>query len=306
MHCAVVSRNMELVKYLVSTHPKLLEQRSVDGWTPLLVAACQRKIEAVQILLDAGANPFATDLLERNMLHLLLLSPGEGGWISDPSVIPSFLKAMPRVILKRLLEQRCVENPGGLTPFARWIFTRPEPSMLFTTVLELSNVRVFEILDGAGRTLLHTVCASHLLTLLSYIPQQLIEICSQVINSSMDNLIRPIIEKAPHILFVEGKDGETPVDMVIERHLQELLRGFVSRYLRSRRWPMPCSLIHWPLFAFGTGYNGPAFLRDPYKCWEICREIVNSRKSSQPPRKLITADELDEITQLQVLPSKLT
>jgi hypothetical protein len=157
MHCAIASRNIELVKYLVSTHPELLELKSVDGWTPLLVAACQRKIEAVQILLNAGANPFTTDLLERNMLHLFLLSPGAGGWISDPSILPSFLRAMDSVILKGLLKHRCVEIPGGLTPLARWIFTRPELSILFTTVLELSNVRGFEILDGAGRTVLHTV-----------------------------------------------------------------------------------------------------------------------------------------------------
>lgn len=116
----------------------------------------------------------------------------------------------------------------------------------------------------------------------------------------MENLIRPIIEKAPHVLVLEGAKGKTPLDLVIEKQLQGLLEGFVSAYSRSGKWPTPSPLVHWPLFAFGTGYNGPTYLRDPYKSWEICQEMVNSMKSQQAPRKLITKNELDEIAQLYV------
>lgn len=160
LHCAVISRNMDLVKFLVSNHPEFLEFESVDGWTPLLFAAMERSIEAIQILLEAGAHPFATDLLGRNMLHLLLVSPGPDAR-HNLNELSSFLHSLNRLTLQKLLEQRCAENPGGLTPFARWILHRAafdhEPDVLCTTVLELSRVAMLEILDGAGRTPLHIV-----------------------------------------------------------------------------------------------------------------------------------------------------
>ena len=164
LHSAIVSRNMDLVKFLVSTHPELLELRSVDGWTPLLVAACGCRIEALQILLEAGAHPLATDPLGRNMLHLLLVSPSGSMGLFDSNLLSSFLWSMDSSTLQQLLGQRCAESPGGLTPFARWVygiravgFARPEPNILFTTVLELSNATMLQILDGAGCTPLHIV-----------------------------------------------------------------------------------------------------------------------------------------------------
>ena len=148
---------MDLVTFLVSTHPEFLEVKSIDGWTPLLVAAIVGRIEAIQILLDSGSHPFTTDPLERNMLHLLLVSPGVGTGLSDPNALSSFLRSMDNSILRELLEHRCVENPGGLTPLARWILLQPEPNVLFQTVLELSSAAVFETLDGQGCTPLHIV-----------------------------------------------------------------------------------------------------------------------------------------------------
>lgn len=140
----------------MSARPELLEAKSIDGWTPLLSAALHHRIEALHILLEAGANPFAIDPLGRNMLHLLLLNPGQG-YIPEPEKLSSFLRSMDRSVLHRLLEQRCDESPGGLTPIARWIPVRPAPNTLFTTLMELSSLSVLEMLDGRGHTPLHTV-----------------------------------------------------------------------------------------------------------------------------------------------------
>lgn len=116
----------------------------------------------------------------------------------------------------------------------------------------------------------------------------------------MENLIPPIIEKAPDILFFEDTDKKTPFDLAIEKQLHGLLGGFVSTYARSGKWPTPSPLLHWPLFAFDTSYNGPTYTRDPYKTWEVCQGMINSIKSEQIPRKLNTKYELDEVTQLYV------
>ena len=122
----------------------------------------------------------------------------------------------------------------------------------------------------------------------------------QVTKSSMETLIHPIVEKAPHVLFLEDTNGKIPLDLAIEKQLHGLLGGFVSTYARSGKWPTPSPLLHWPLFAFGTRYNGPTYTRDPYKSWEICQGIAKSIKSEQLPRKLITKYDLDEVAQLYV------
>jgi hypothetical protein len=156
LHCAILSRNMNLVKFVLSAHPEFLEVKSIDGWTPLLTAALRQRLEALHVLLEAGANPFATDLLGRNMLHLVLVNPGPG-YFAESEKLSSFLRSMDRSVLHRLLEERCAESPGGLTPFARWISVQPEPNTLFTTLLDLSNTTVLEMLDGGGHTPFHTV-----------------------------------------------------------------------------------------------------------------------------------------------------
>jgi hypothetical protein len=156
LHCAILSRNINLVNFLVSTHPDLLEVQSIDGWTPLLTAALHQRIDVLHLLLEAGVSPFATDSFGRNMLHLLLLSPGQG-YIQEPEKLSSFLQSVDRSVLHQLLEQRCDESPGGLTPLARWIHTRPAANGLFTTLLNVSNLAVLERLDGRGHTLLHVV-----------------------------------------------------------------------------------------------------------------------------------------------------
>lgn len=125
-----------------------------------MVAALHQRIEALHILLEAGASPFATDTYGRNMLHLLLVNPGPG-YIPEPEKLSSFLRSMDTSVLHTLLEQRCAESPGGLTPLARWIFVRPEPNAVLTTLLEISTKKPLEMLDGGGHTPLHTVSGFH-------------------------------------------------------------------------------------------------------------------------------------------------
>lgn len=116
----------------------------------------------------------------------------------------------------------------------------------------------------------------------------------------MEKLVLPLIKKAPHLLVIEGQDGKTPFDLAIDKHLQEILQGFLSTHVRVKRWPTPISVIHWPLFAFGTGYSGAFYERDPYEAWEICQSMMNSASPAQSTRRLITRAELDEITLLYV------
>lgn len=271
LHCAILSRNINLVNFLVSTHPDLLEVQSIDGWTPLLTAALHQRIDVLHLLLEAGVSPFATDSFGRNMLHLLLLSPGQG-YIQEPEKLSSFLQSVDRSVLHQLLEQRCDESPGGLTPLARWIHTRPAANGLFTTLLNVSNLAVLERLDGRGHTLLHVVS-----------------------SSSMDQLIRPVIERAPHVMFYEDIHGKTPFDHLVEKQLHGFIEHLMPSYTRNRKWQASSPLVHWPLFAFAPDYAGPTYPRDPYQAWEISRELAESWEPHRFTRKLVTNQQRDEI-----------
>ncbi|KAL7805756.1 ankyrin repeat protein [Trichoderma gracile] len=274
LHCAILSRNIDLVNFLLSARRDLLEVQSIDGWTPLLTAALHQRIQLLHLLLEAGANPLATDLFGRNMLHLLLLSPGQG-YIQEPEKLSSFIQSMDRSLLHQLLEQRCDESPGGLTPLARWIRTRPAPNGLFTTLLDVSNSAVMEMFDGRGHTLLHSVA-----------------------SSTMEHLVRPVIERAPHVMFYEDIDAKTPLDHLVEKQLHGFIEYLMPSYTRDRKWQASSPLVHWPLFAFTADYAGPTYPRDPYQAWEISRELAAPLKSCQFTRKLVTSEQREEVAMM--------
>ncbi|PTB63272.1 hypothetical protein BBK36DRAFT_1126757 [Trichoderma citrinoviride] len=274
MNKRIISRNVDLVKFLLSTHPELLEVQSIDGWTPLLTAALHHRIEVLHILLEAGASPFATDLFGRNMLHLLLVSPGQG-YIQEPEKLSSFLQSMDRSVLHQLLGQRCDESPGGLTPLARWIPTRPTPNGLFTTLLDVSTSAAMEMFNSRGHTVLHTVA-----------------------YSSIEHLVRPVFKKAPPVMFHKDTDGKTPLDHVVEKQLDGFIEHLMSSYTRNRKWQASSPLVHWPLFAFASDYAGPTSSTDPYQAWEISRELAESVKPRQFPRKLVTKIEREEVAMM--------
>ncbi|KAL7931389.1 ankyrin repeat protein [Trichoderma chlorosporum] len=274
LHCAIISRKINVVKFVLSSRPELLEVQSIDGWTPLLTAAIHQRIEALHVLLEAGANPFAIDTFGRNMLHLLLVSPGPNH-MAEPEKLASLLRSIDGSLLHQLLEQRCDQSPGGQTPIARWISNRPSPNAVFTTLLELSNLTVFEMLNGGGYTPLHTV-----------------------IDCSMEHLTRSIIEKAPQVMLHEDPQGNTPLDLAIKKQLHGFIECFVSSYTRNKRYSPSSPLLHWPLFAFGTDYSGPTYTKDPYRTWEISQDLAEPLKYRQYPRKLVSQAEREEIAEL--------
>lgn len=116
----------------------------------------------------------------------------------------------------------------------------------------------------------------------------------------MEHLARPVIEKAPHVMFYEDTDGKTPLDLIIEKQLYGFLEGFMSSYTRDRQWQPSSPIVQWPLFAFGADYGGLMHTKDPYKSWEISQELIKSLKSQQYPRKLVTQAQREEIAQMYV------
>ena len=123
---------------------------------------------------------------------------------------------------------------------------------------------------------------------------------AQVACSSMEHLVRPVFEKAPPVMFHEDTDGKTPLDHVIEKQLDGFIEHLMSSYTRNRKWQASSPLVHWPLFAFASDYAGPTSSTDPYQAWEISRELAESVKPRQFPRKLVTKIEREEVAMMYV------
>lgn len=158
MHSAILSGKAELVKLVLAARPELLEVKSIDGWTPLLTAALRHQVESIRILLEARADPFVTDTFGRNMLHLFLVSPAES-YVDIPEKLSSFLRVVEKPVFHKLLEERCADSPGGLTPLARWVSSGVKwaPFSVSIALVEASTIKAMEMYDGRGFTPLHTV-----------------------------------------------------------------------------------------------------------------------------------------------------
>jgi hypothetical protein len=124
-------------------------------------------IDAIGILISAGADQTATDNLGRNMIHLILAAPGPYS-LPSGSDVRRVLNLVDASSLQGMLVQRCAEHPGALTPLARWLykaseigFARPSPDVI-DVLLEHSSGDELEILDAAGMVPLHVVrCLNH-------------------------------------------------------------------------------------------------------------------------------------------------
>lgn len=154
---------MTLLKHLLPSHLELLEVRSADEWTPLLVAACLNNLEAIEAILAAGADPLATDSLGRNLLHAFLLPPN--GTVNDSrEQMKKLMELLDSSAHQHLLQQRCTEHPGSLTPLMRWLYGwgalehfRPNPNGALQILLEHSEKSDLEMVDTRGLTPLHIV-----------------------------------------------------------------------------------------------------------------------------------------------------
>jgi len=68
MHCAASEGKSQIVR-LLSAHKELLDSQTIDGKTPLILAAFSGHLEAFQILLKAGADALATEGDGWNAMH---------------------------------------------------------------------------------------------------------------------------------------------------------------------------------------------------------------------------------------------
>ncbi|KXX77462.1 Ankycorbin [Madurella mycetomatis] len=277
LHAAIsahpTKRATELVSYLVKACPSLIDARAANGVTPLLLACRLGRIEAVKILINAGADQAVKDRGRNNLLHAAL------HYNPCAKRLKPLLNLLDGDLLVTMLKERNNLEHDGRTPLHQWL--HDAASNLGGTVVD-GAIRVFNVLvnispeiakdalrmlDGAGDTPLHTILS----------------------KDANPKLVRTLLEFDPSLLFCENAVGRTPGELAHDRFLFQNIKSQDRRRFRGGH---PISnLVSLPLTAFvgkascnqATGGESETIIAQN---WRLCAEIM--ARAEQPKRKLVS------------------
>lgn len=197
--------SLEILKYLIKAMPDALEARSADGMTPLLLAYRAHNLEAVKILLEAGANQTARDKEGMNLLHHITATTSN--FVSDLAHIRNLIETIDKRLIPGMCVQRCSRNPGSLTPLALLVTSHYDSNEIRVDmarlILEYSQGAELELLNGEGHTPLHVVARTD--------PTE--------IRHHHFKLAAVLVENNPALVAWENATGTSPLEMVQDKIL---------------------------------------------------------------------------------------
>jgi ankyrin repeat protein len=209
LHCCVARHqtadSMEILKYLVNAMPGAVEARSAEGMTPLLLAYRAHNLEAVKILLEAGADQTVRDKEGMNSLHCITVTAAT--FVVDLAHVRNLIETIDKRLIAGMCVQRCSRSPGSLTPLALLVaqhYVSNEIRVdMARLILEFSHGAELELLNGEGHTPLHVVARTE--------PTQ--------IRHHHFKLASVITEHRPKLVAWENATGKSPLEMVEDKVL---------------------------------------------------------------------------------------
>lgn len=221
LHCAVLSKPSEeserLVEHLAKQYPGCLETKSLEGYTPLALAFSLHRTSYAKILIEAGADQTTRDRSGNNLIHLLLCDKN-GEARDKPDNLESLLALLDSRLIPSLLMERSSEQPGSLTPLARWIlraygFDSYQSNSIETDgktavlriILDLAQStgqKHLEMLDGAGNTPIHNA-----------------------VKGELPQALELMIDRRADLLHRESATGTTPFEMAVDKWVHKATEG---------------------------------------------------------------------------------
>jgi ankyrin repeat protein len=224
IHCCLARNqtadSLEMLKYLVKAMPDAVESRSADGMTPLLLAYSTHNLEAVKVLLEAGADQTARDKEGMNLLHHITATTA--AFVVDLAHVRNLIETIDKRLIADMCVQRCSRSPGSLTPLALLVaqnYVSNEVRVDMARIL-LSYSRGAELLlNGEGHTPLHVVARTE--------PEQ--------IRHHHFKLVEVLGEHRPGLVAWENATGKTPLEMVEDKILARKCSEPTQRQVRRSR-----------------------------------------------------------------------
>ncbi|KOC16985.1 ankyrin repeat protein [Aspergillus flavus AF70] len=281
LHCAILStptlESRRLVEYLVREVPECLETRSAGRYTPLALAYSLNRADYADILIKAGASQTVRDSRGNNLIHLLLCGI-DGDTSGKPGNIKRLLGLLDPRLAPSLLVERSSDEPGSVTPFARWMhhayFNGSDADRLIDIArillefAESTGQKHLELLDGTGNTPVHYAVKHELV---------------QILELMMD--------RRPDLLYRENATGNTPLELEEDAWTLKATSEPPSFRTRDRSWNG-----RWITDANMVDVDPESFLPDLRPPEKSLRDVCHERASGRPEkRKLVTLNEANEV-----------
>ncbi|KAL9113514.1 MAG: hypothetical protein Q9227_002251 [Pyrenula ochraceoflavens] len=206
LHVAIASpprRNgsTALLECILKSLPESIESRTLpEKMTPLATAFDLCRYNAARFLIDAGANQTVRDSQGRNILHIIFENTHK--WAIHPRVFHAAISLLDPKLLPSMLVERCSlagsnsSNPGATTPLAILLHAGSYDTEIVKIVLDFSQGKDLEVMDGAGDYPLHTV-----------------------VRNNRTDIVKIILDRKPELLFWENATGMTPFEIVDKEQL---------------------------------------------------------------------------------------
>ncbi|KAI9740971.1 MAG: hypothetical protein M1818_004577 [Claussenomyces sp. TS43310] len=298
LHCAILwnppehstNEYVALVNYLLSTMPGSLDQKSRQGFTPLLLAATIQRREIMQLLVAAGADQRARDNYGRNVVHDLLVplpteasshgrQPGTSSARSDPTLLRDLLSILDKEHVKEMLFEPC-SAPGfsATTPLAYWMKNIDHKGPQIMEVLaEYSENEDLELISGEGDTPLHLAVKKSFTTIAEY-----------------------IISVRETLLHRENATGRTPLEMVSDLYLSSRVSSVPSLAVSHNHSTYPphraysqSILLSRPPSSFLPIEGNAEVWPDRKRTYEVCSEAAE--RIGPTKRRLVSLFEANEV-----------
>ncbi|RAL04303.1 ankyrin repeat protein [Aspergillus ibericus CBS 121593] len=297
LHCTILSKPTEepcrLVEYLVKRVPQFIETKSAAGHTPLALAFSLDRVDFAHILIKAGANQTTRDRKGNNLVHLLL-SDINGSARDEPGNMERLLALLDTRLIPSLLTERSSDDPGSLTPIARWMHHSQRPwrsgtsgwgfdrhretsgnlavARCFLEFAQLTGQKHLDMFDGTGNTPLH-----------------------EAVKQQYPRVFEAMAEYRPDLLYRENATGSTPLELAVDNWVAEALSDPPPMLgdgpqSEARNKESSCVLDRQPE-SFDPDYpTKPESERQA-----ICR-YARERASTNPrKRKLVSLNEANEV-----------
>ncbi|KAK1754894.1 Ankycorbin [Echria macrotheca] len=292
LHAAVMAQPSKeatnLVSYLVKNCPDLINMKSVEHKTPLMVAATLGRVDVAKVLIDAGADQTIRDNTWGNLLHSALhFSP-------TVNQFRRLLRLLKPELVDCMFKQRSSLDKQGRTPLHMWIgsavlnnwsqaYDNEEGLKMLKFLLKISPEAAssaLRMLDAAGDTPLHSL-------MLKDSPQALV-------------FARGIIEHDASLLFRENAVGRTPIEVARERYVASRIKApNTSRYYRDE------SVANLPRAYLTDFVKSEDEKKDEKtrehedrstlaKLWQFCEETL-AKFSELPKRQLVSLHEANDV-----------
>jgi ankyrin repeat protein len=269
LHCAVLAtptpEATKLIAYLIQAMPDSINIKSRDGYSPLALAFSLRRLEAAKLLIAAGADQTVRNSNKANLLHHLLVSPYTNTYLDWG--IQDFLDLLDKRLIPSLLVERCSNDPGSLTPLARWLRTSPQDADVLRLLLDFAKPhgnQHLEMLDGSGDTPLH-----------------------YVVTSRRHSDLKIMLEYRPELLYRENSVGRTPYELAADAHIASAASSTPN--VTSRSPPMSIVNHHPEKFLKQDSEDEAA---NNETIWRICERHMQEHPGKRKLVSLLDANEV--------------